>query len=288
MHFKIRNTILQIDLLLVFFILMGVVLDEAQQMFLLILSLCAHESAHFFCAHALHVAMASVRLTPFGGFAQIENPYNISPARLCAVALAGPLANLLLLIGAAAMCQWQILNPLSAYTLMQINLLLMLFNLMPALPLDGGRVLFAILSQKLPRQKALNIGLWIGRFLAFALIFLAIWGFFTYGQLNLSCFFSAAFLLASGWDERRALDDSRVRALFDSIRPLHQPTPASIVAIEANMPVQAILRSIHADQITLFAVYDSGKLCRIVDARSLIAPFSAFAQNSQDFSDKKS
>lgn len=288
MHFKIRNTTLQIDLLLVFFILLGVMLDEAQQMIMLILSLCAHESAHFFCAHALHVAMSSVRLTPFGGFAQIENPYNISPARLCAVALAGPLANLLLLIGAAAMSQWQILNPLSAYTLMQINLLLMLFNLMPALPLDGGRVLFAILSQKLPRQKALNIGLWIGRFLSFALVFLAIWGFFTYGRLNLSCFFNAAFLLAAGWDERRALDNSRVRALFDSIRPLQQPTPASIIAIEANMPPQTILRSIRSDQMTLFAVYDSGKLCRIVDARSLIAHFSAFAQNSQDFSDEKS
>ena len=102
MRLKLRSTVLQIDFLLVLFAVFGFILGEVRQISLLALSLIAHETAHFATAKALHIAMPSVRLTPFGGLARIDNPYSISALRLCGVAIAGPLANLLALTLSAA------------------------------------------------------------------------------------------------------------------------------------------------------------------------------------------
>ena len=102
----------------------------------LLIALILHEVAHLLIAHCLGVGISKLRVTPFGGAMAMDNPYGLSPLRLAAVAAAGPLANLLAVIATGALAHWQMTDPYFALAFIQTNLVLLAFNLLPALPLD--------------------------------------------------------------------------------------------------------------------------------------------------------
>lgn len=274
MQIQLKGIRLRIDLLMLLLPVLGCLLGSGMEILCLSMALFIHESAHLAMAKLLKIGMSGIRLTPFGGLAQIENPYAISPARLFAVAAAGPAANLLAILIAASLGRWLNFRPEHIAMFLRINAMLMLFNLFPALPLDGGRMLFALLSTILSRERALTIGVWSGRILAMLLILTAIWGTISRHRLNLSPLFAAVFLLASAPDERRALLDSRVQTLINSLRPLGAPVPAQIVAIDAAASPSDALSAARPDRVTLFAVYQDGRLKHLTDERTLLTRLS--------------
>lgn len=212
-----------------------------------------------------------LRLTVFGAMAHIDNPYSISTPQLFAVSIAGPTANMLVILITAAMCHWRLLAPFSGAELMQINLILMLFNLLPALPLDGGRMLYALLTQILSRRRALELGIFLGRLLAVGLILLSFFGYWAHRYINLSPIFAAVFLLSSARDERQALTDSHLQTLMDCMHTPNEPIPVTMIAINADTPAETALRAALPDRVTLFAVYDHGHFSRIIDDRTILS-----------------
>jgi len=271
MEFQWKRTRFRVDFLMLLFPIIAILLGEGANMCTLMISLTAHELAHLAMARALRVGLTSIRLTPFGGLAQLDNPYTLSAPRLCAVAAAGPFANLLILLAAAALCQWRILPPRISAGFVGVNATLMLFNLLPALPLDGGRILYGILSCIMPRTRAMNIGLAVGKTIVALLLLLALWGLIQFRQLNLSPVFASVFLLASANDERRALHDSYLHALLNGLQPIAAPTPAAIVAIDAAISPAEALKAAHPDKVTLYAVYKNGRLTQLTDDRTLLS-----------------
>ncbi len=125
-----------------------------------------HEMAHSFQARARGASVQEIVLLPIGGLTSLDQIV-IEPQDEIRIALAGPLANLALgfLFGAvvysaaltngqsARVLAWQSLQQPSVLGLVTYlaiaNLILALFNLLPALPLDGGRALRAILSERM-------------------------------------------------------------------------------------------------------------------------------------------
>lgn len=285
MQLQMKRTQLRIDWLMLLFPIIAAALGQGRETALLLLSLTAHESAHFLAARAANISFHSIRLTPFGGMSQIDNPYSVSAPRLCAVSAAGPAANLMLILLSASLCHWQILRPATASQLIHINALLMLFNLLPALPLDGGRILYALLSLVLPRRRAVEIGILLGRILAMLLLVFAIWGCIRRGTLNLSPVFAALFLVVSAEDERRALTDSRLRTLIDGMRPLKEPKEARIIAIDSSTPPETVLRTATPGRVTLFAVFENGCFSKIIDDHTVLERLIA---HTHDDSIKKS
>lgn len=270
MEFQWKKTRFRIDFLMLLFPIIAILLGEGTGILILMLSLSAHELAHLAAARALRVGLSAIRLTPFGGHAQLENPYTLSAARLCAVAAAGPLANLLLILTAASLGQWRILLPHLSADFVRINAMLMLFNLIPALPLDGGRILYSLLSLFLTRIQAMRIGLAVGKAIVAMLILLTLWGLIQRRQLNLSPLFAAVFLLASADDERRAMRDSHLHALLNGLSPISVPTPAALVAMDASTSPAEALQHARPDKVTLYAVYKDGHLAQITDDRTLL------------------
>lgn len=287
MQIRLKHSQLKIDWLMLLFPIISIALGNGRETALLMLSLCGHEAAHFLAARALKVSFHSLRLTPFGGMSQIENPYAISAARLCAVSAAGPAVNLLVLLLSAALCHWHAMSLETTSQLIHINALLMLFNLLPALPLDGGRILYALLSLVMPRRRAVEIGIFLGRTLAVILLALTLWGCAFRGTLNLSPVFAALFLIVSAQDERRALTDSRVQTLIDSLRPLDEPLPAGIVAIDATASPETALRAACPGRVTLFAIFEEGRFARLVDDRTLLARIIDVPNAPSDKKDQK-
>jgi Zn-dependent protease len=149
----------------------------------LFLSVVLHEYGHALTARRYGIKTRDITLLPIGGLARLERMPD-KPIQEFWVALAGPLVNVvitavlfvyLLLTGTLA--------PLHGLSLtggpflerlMSVNLTLVLFNLLPAFPMDGGRVLRAILAMRLEYTRATQIAATIGQGLAFVFGFIGL------------------------------------------------------------------------------------------------------------------
>lgn len=114
-------------------------------MALVFLSVLLHELAHILTAFGFGYRATAVELFPFGGVARMDYSLFNDPWAEAVTALAGPVQSGVIALLAKVMQDW-FGNPVVTGELLQINLGLAFFNLLPLFPLDGGRVLRAILS----------------------------------------------------------------------------------------------------------------------------------------------
>lgn len=143
-----------------------------------------HEFGHILVARRYGVYATEVTLLPIGGVANLDRMPE-KPSQELLVALAGPAVNiviaiaLFLVIGAIdSSALTEIDNP-SVNLFVRLagaNLFLAIFNLLPAFPMDGGRVLRAALAMWMPRSDATRIAALIGQGFAFLLGFLGLFG----------------------------------------------------------------------------------------------------------------
>jgi len=140
---------------------------------LLFASVLVHELSHCVVARAFGLSVRRILLYPLGGFSEIEQEPQ-TPAREFAVSVVGPLTSL-----ALAGCGWGLdvaFNPsgiprVLIDQLILANLVLGVFNLLPGLPLDGGRILRAVVWKLTGRPGTATIAAaWAGRALAVALV----------------------------------------------------------------------------------------------------------------------
>src|SRR3979490_722233 len=150
-------------------------------LFVVLLFLCvlAHEFGHILTARAFGVATPDVILLPIGGVARLER-ISEKPSEEFLIAIAGPLANVssalgVMVGGRRAPLDVQSLAAVESTSvslvdrLAEVNLFLALFNLIPAFPMDGGRVLRALLATRLGQVRATEIAAMIGQWGAFPL-----------------------------------------------------------------------------------------------------------------------
>ncbi|HOM82761.1 MAG TPA: site-2 protease family protein [Armatimonadota bacterium] len=156
-------------------------------LFILALFACvvAHELGHALAARRYGIATRDITLLPIGGVARLERMPE-KPSQELWVALAGPLVSVVLslafFVGLAVRAS---IVPLAGLDLMQgsfaerlmvTNLFIALFNLIPAFPMDGGRVLRALLATRYEYTRATNLAATIGQGLAFVFGFLGLFG----------------------------------------------------------------------------------------------------------------
>lgn len=236
----------------------------------LLLALAAHELAHIAAAKPARVAISEIRLMPFGGSARMENPYRLAPGQLICVAIAGPIMNLALALLFAALAQWSLLDPRRALQLVQPNLILFLFNLLPALPLDGGRILYALLQRPLGEDRALAVGIWTGRLLAALLLGGAVLSGLRGERWNLSFILAGIFIIASEHDERAALGRSRAQRLAELLDPPSDARPARIFHLDMRATAAQALLQIRPREASWFVLTRDGRPLGMIDSRSIL------------------
>lgn len=166
-------------------------------LFFAMLFLCVllHEYGHALMARCFGVGTRDITMLPIGGVARLERMPE-KPMQELLVALAGPAVNVVI---ALALGAWLTLEhawePLSALgiaeggmieRLVAVNIGLVLFNMLPAFPMDGGRVLRAVLAMKMDSARATSIAAKVGKVMA---VLFATYGLFTNPMLILIAFF---------------------------------------------------------------------------------------------------
>jgi Zn-dependent protease len=133
-----------------------------------------HEFGHILMARRFGVRTPDVLLLPIGGVARLERIPD-DPRQELLIAIAGPAVTLAIVVllyalvagtGGTLSLRQPELNDSFLVSLLQINLFLLLFNLIPAFPMDGGRVLRALLASRLGLVRGTRIAATLGQTLA--------------------------------------------------------------------------------------------------------------------------
>lgn len=179
LHFSFLLLMLAIYLVALFNLIPGVDVIIAILITLLFVTVVLHELTHSYVAQRYGVEIERIVLLPIGGVSAMKKLPK-DPHQELRIAIAGPLINLVLagvlypvflLIGSSISPSLNFL----LYNFILLNLLLGAFNLLPAFPMDGGRVLRAYLTEKMNFIRATETAASIGKQLA---IVMAIVGIF--------------------------------------------------------------------------------------------------------------
>lgn len=234
---------LKINFWFVATLLVLAVLGLLPQSLVLFVSVLIHELAHSLVARGHGLRAVEIELLPFGGVARIEELGALDPDVEKTIARAGPVASLLL----AAIC-WVIQNNWPLYPEILVygifgNLTLAAVNLLPALPLDGGRILRAYLSGSLGYRRATQIALILARVFAGVLICVGTFLFYL-GKGNISIPVAGVFLWFAAKKEEFYSRYLFVRYITRRRAELGNRGPRPIESILCcyKMPVKEVVR----------------------------------------------
>ena len=250
----------------------------------------AHEFGHAIVAQRYGIHVHDIVLLPIGGVARL-NRMPDKPSQELAVALAGPAVNLGLALivspflvlgvlshmragygfGLPPLAQPGLLN--FAAFLVVVNVSLLVFNMVPAFPMDGGRVLRALLAFKLPYGRATSIAANVGRLFAVA------FGIFAFTTGNVSLALVAMFVFfAAGAElqevtQRESLRGLTVSEVVDSQAPVF---PASLPAFTA---FERLVRSPYP---AVAVVDDEGRFLGVVNRQGMQARWATGLRGNVD------
>ncbi|MBQ3551983.1 MAG: site-2 protease family protein [Clostridia bacterium] len=177
------------------------ILDSLTALILGFLSICMHELAHVFAAKSMGMAVSSIELQPFGCVMRMELTGAMWLDRLV-VALIGPIFSIMIGICCSSLCMLLNIDSELPRQFVAINLALGFINLLPAMPLDGGRVLAQILEKALGERMATKVcsvvGIVLGAFICIFGIAGAIFDF-----ANITPMLLGAFLVVAAINEIR-------------------------------------------------------------------------------------
>jgi Zn-dependent protease/predicted transcriptional regulator len=144
-----------------------------------------HECGHALAARQFGIATRDITLLPIGGVARLERIPE-KPIQELVIALAGPAVNVLLAVGCLGWlaASYQGFSAMSAtlfqgglmQRLLWVNVALVVFNMLPAFPMDGGRVLRALLAMGMNYVRATQIAAFVGQGFALLIGILGLFG----------------------------------------------------------------------------------------------------------------
>ncbi|HNU55412.1 MAG TPA: site-2 protease family protein [Flavobacteriales bacterium] len=248
-----------------------VIASDIGQILIVFACVVLHEFGHALTAARFGVATRDITLLPIGGVASLERMPE-EPRQEFWITVAGPMVNLLiagiaflvLAVMGLAQLTTELFGDISSWTgvltfLVVANISLFLFNLIPAFPMDGGRILRSALGMWLPRPRATRIATVIGRILAVGFV-----GYGLYSGAAILAIIGVFIFMAAG-SEARIVQQKADR---QSLR-VGQLVRNDLIRMEPTATVQDAWNALTlVDQHTL-AVTDQGLFRGLVGREEL-------------------
>jgi Zn-dependent protease/predicted transcriptional regulator len=236
-----------------------------------------HELGHSIAAQYYRVPVRQIILLPIGGVAQLEEIPE-DPKKELVIAAAGPLVNLLLgiLLFLIAPLLGQSFSARGLFSLSEIlgdlsfssiflyvfttNLFIGLFNLIPAYPMDGGRILRALMATRLSYTRATSVAVTIGQILS--------WGFGLWGFLNGNFFLIIlAFFIYTGAAQEGKM--VQTKHILGDLR-VEQAYSRGVRSISLNEPLETALHATLNSFQSSFPICEDGNLAGMLPYSTLV------------------
>ena len=242
-----------------------------------------HEMAHSLIAKAKGIKIHSITLLILGGVSQMEETMPDPKVEL-PMALAGPLTSLAVGVICGALVyvfETVVPDPAIAGVLIFVfgylgllNVLLFGFNLLPAFPMDGGRVLRAWLARRMPLSRATRIAADVGK--AFAVLF----GIIGFLLLNPILIIIAFFIYIGANQEATYL---RYNILLQDVT-VADAMNSPVITVEPTMPLSQVIAMMYETKHLGFPVVDRGSLIGIIALADVhkVSPIDREAMQVQD------
>lgn len=227
-----------------------------------LLSILMHEGAHALVGTVLGQRLERIDLTPLGAVLRVEEDAQLPPWKRLVMLIAGPVMTFLLCSVAVALTRAGLLVAALGRMLFVSNLSILLLNLLPALPLDGGRILLLLLETLLPAQQAHRILRWIGNALGFGLIVLNVGASWRLGGWNLSLAIAGCCLLYCGAASLTTRAMAEYRFLLDRKIRLEQKGSLRVTCLAAlhTRTLRQLVRSLPQRRSCIFLCYEAGSM----------------------------
>ncbi len=242
----------------------------------LVLSVALHEGAHALAAWAVGARVECVTLIALGGCTVAHGM--LTPARQAAIAAAGPLASLVagvgLLLGALRLPFGHIDARVALASLAEVQLVLGVIDLVPAPPLDGGRLLVAALERKIGRARATRVAATVGRVIAAVIALASTVAPSLLGIAVAGVIWGGCELALRGAARERALDGVTVRAVM---------TPPAC-AVDGATCLSVLAARMRVERCTEWVALDGARLLGVVALEDVarIAPAERGATRVRD------
>lgn len=236
-----------------------------------------HEMGHVAAAKSFGWRVREVQLLPFGGVAAVEESSNVPAWEDLMVALCGPLQNAWMAAFAWLMIQggwgdaeyWQYF--------LQANVLIGLFNLLPAVPLDGGKMVQSLLSYAIPYHRVMTVMIYLSLLISLMLIMVSLVRY-TDGGVQLNLLVIGIFLFYSNWYGYKHLPYQFFRFLVTreqrSSGFLKEGKLPSPILVRPDMPPMEVFRRFMREQPhLLYIVGHGGKVLRILPESRLLQAY---------------
>lgn len=214
-----------------------------------------HEWAHVIFASALGMTVSEMELFPFGCAAKLQC-FAVSRTKEIVVAAAGPAANM------AAACAIFFIDKYGfeitvAERLISSNLALAAVNMLPALPLDGGRIVRAIFASFIGYKRATRLTACAGIFFAAVLLGVGVWALFQ-DTLNPSFFIMGFFLCLAAVKELKSAPYTLIRDFSGKRETIDKRKTLSINRFAAmrTETLRDIMREFEAGKYNMVTVLD--------------------------------
>ena len=241
---------------------------------ILLLFLCVvlHEFGHAFTAKYFGVKVPNITLLPIGGLAQLERMPR-KPGQEFLIAIAGPAVNFVLALlllplallaisvsarGGASFSYFGLMRAAQSMSLTGLllslavmNLTLGFFNLLPAFPMDGGRILRALLALRLRYVRATRVAVLVGRGMA---ILFVMWGIFGGGIHGALFLLIAFFVYVGGRGELEAVEGRYILNDFSARQAVNKDAHVLYTSEPVSRAVEYIMTTYQGD----FPIYDLG------------------------------
>ncbi len=239
-----------------------------------------HELCHSLTAKYFGITVSEITLLPIGGVSSMTRMPE-KPSQELLISIAGPLSNIVILAAFFFPARYLLgpdvlFHPLSTQTwpltiayLYWINLMLAGFNLIPAFPMDGGRVLRALLAARLGYQKATKIAVNFGH--AFALIF----AYFGIIRLNIILIVIAVFIYTAASGEEAQVDVKETLKKF-KVRDI---LPRDFISLSNGTTLAKVLELIFHSHQEDFPIVDGKALVGFVTRQDIMQGMHQYGMN---------
>lgn len=272
--FKIGKTEIHIWFVLLFAV--GLFFDFFQTLVIAYGITAIHESAHILVAKMCNVEIDGVEILPFGITMRVAQNCITDTWDEIKIALAGPVSNFLI-----AYFVYGFYNGDCKEYIITASLVMGVFNLLPALPLDGGRIMRGFMVRKFGHIRATTLAISVTNVVGVLIVISGLYVIYATG-FNFSFLVIGGFLIANLTEEKKNANMIIMKDILFSRKKLASKgvSRGNVLVAELGEKARKILKMLSYDKYYVISVVDSRmRVVRIVTETELIEAMAVYGMN---------